>query len=187
MTNDITPMPFVKIMEAIEQACESCRGDRLPSSLVQALLLLDLDRFAEFNSRLGYQQGDLFLKQIATAISKCLNQNEQILWMGGEEFLVLIRDLLYEETVYLTEILRRKVANVERPSEVDSLPLTVSIGVTLVQPTDSFELLMNRSEQALLAAKGAGKGQIWICHGDEPQPLSCKNMGRPTTPYNNMR
>lgn len=72
-------------------------------------VILDLDDFKQINDQFGHQYGDKILKQTADTLTQLFGENSIIGRFGGDEFLILTRDLDYEEVLQLLEALREKV------------------------------------------------------------------------------
>ncbi|HWS72818.1 MAG TPA: diguanylate cyclase, partial [Thermoanaerobaculia bacterium] len=96
------------------------RGIRSPRPL--ALLMIDIDRFKQFNDTHGHQRGDDCLRAVALALSDSLQRaGELVARYGGEEFLVLLPDTDAAHAARTAEMLRQRV---EAHGSV-----TISIGV----------------------------------------------------------
>jgi diguanylate cyclase (GGDEF)-like protein len=120
-----------------------------------SLILADLDHFKEVNDRHGHLVGDRVLQAVAECLRSSLRAFDQIYRYGGEELIVLLPASL-EEAVQTAERLRQAVA-CARPA---GLPLTVSLGVACARPGETLEGLVARADQALYAAKAAGRDRV---------------------------
>jgi diguanylate cyclase (GGDEF)-like protein len=125
---------------------------------VQALLLLDLDRFKEVNDSLGHTVGDQLLIQIGLRLSEELRDDDLLARLGGDEFAVLLADTTPELAVAVAGKLRAVVA---RPCTLEGIQLRtdVSIGMAFV-PDHGTELsvLLRRADIAMYQAKRAREG-----------------------------
>ena len=125
-----------------------------------ALLIIDLDDFKKVNDQRGHMFGDAVLIQAAHAIKKLFRANDIVGRIGGDEFMVLMKDVSDKEIVkkrcqQLNEILKT-VFSEEFP---DFMP-TCSIGVGfLPEHGDSYFTLFCCADQALYCAKEAGRQQ----------------------------
>ena len=72
-------------------------------------VILDLDDFKQINDQYGHQYGDKILKQTADALRRLFGENGILGRFGGDEFVILTRDLGYEEVKGLLEALREEV------------------------------------------------------------------------------
>jgi diguanylate cyclase (GGDEF)-like protein/PAS domain S-box-containing protein len=140
--------------ERIEQAIAVSHRD----GVGLAVLLIDLDRFKEINDTLGHHYGDLLLVEVARRFESVLRRTDTIARLGGDEFGLLVEDLK-ESQVDVRTTLRRILAALEQPFQIDDLPLHVeaSIGVALypAHGTD-VDVLLQRADVAMYVAKETG-------------------------------
>jgi diguanylate cyclase (GGDEF)-like protein len=133
---------------AQELGREFSRADRSGAPLCVAVI--DLDRFKSYNDANGHQAGDRFLKQISGAWSQRVRAGDVLARYGGEEFALALpgTDLGQAETL-LERIL-------------GCLPegQTCSAGVCRWDGDESGDRLMARADDALYAAKDAGRDRI---------------------------
>ncbi len=63
------------------------------SDQMQAVLLLNLDRFKTINDSLGYTAGDRLLQSVAQRLSSCVRESDTVARFGGDEFAVLLTQI----------------------------------------------------------------------------------------------
>jgi diguanylate cyclase (GGDEF)-like protein len=131
-----------------------------------AMLILDIDHFKAVNDKYGHIIGDCALKAIASMAKTCKRDGDLLFRYGGEEFVVLMRDTDQDGAVLLAERIRRYIE--ENPCQCSGadLAMTVSIGVSVLQDTDSPVSLFARADQALYSAKRNGRNQV--CVAEKP-------------------
>jgi diguanylate cyclase (GGDEF)-like protein len=112
-----------------------------------SVAMLDLDHFKEYNDTRGHQAGDRLLRTAAAAWTAALRQTDLIARYGGEEFVVVMPDCTLEAAVLAGERLRAAVP----------AGSTCSAGVAEVEGLSSAVELIGRADQALYAAKAAGR------------------------------
>ncbi|PLC43117.1 GGDEF domain-containing protein [Ralstonia pickettii] len=125
-----------------------------------ALLFIDLDRFKEVNDTLGHDQGDVLLKEIARRISAIVRGTDTVARLAGDEFTIILPDL--PDAGAATPIIRALLARIAAPLQLgeESVEVSASIGVALYpRDADSAESLLVRADQAMFAAKSAGRNQ----------------------------
>ncbi|HVK57055.1 MAG TPA: EAL domain-containing protein [Burkholderiales bacterium] len=131
------------------------------TGLPVALLFIDLDHFKEANDLLGHDVGDLLLIEAAKRISACLRESDTIARLGGDEFTAILADLY--EVPHVESIAQKIIDTLSAPFRVGAeiVHLSASIGITLY-PTDAsnVEDLMRNADQAMYAAKNAGRNQF---------------------------
>ncbi|HEY3523399.1 MAG TPA: GGDEF domain-containing protein, partial [Candidatus Limnocylindrales bacterium] len=89
--------------EALEEALETRRSE---DSL--AVLMLDLDRFRDFNDRYGHPGGDEALRAFATVLRSCVRESDLAARYGGEEFAVLMPGIGEEAAAAVAERIRTR-------------------------------------------------------------------------------
>jgi diguanylate cyclase (GGDEF)-like protein/PAS domain S-box-containing protein len=123
------------------------------------LLLLDLDHFKAINDEHGHAAGDAVLVAVADRLRTSVRTDDAVVRMGGEEFLVVLRDVADEAQLRaIGENLRERIGSEAIPAGDGLLRVTVSIGAASVAPDDTnFEAGVRRADRALYAAKQDGR------------------------------
>ncbi len=125
-----------------------------------ALFFLDVDNFKKLNDTQGHRIGDRFLIEMSGAIRSCFRNTDIIGRLGGDEFLILMRQTPNNEiTSKNANELIKKINGV--CSYYDTPGLSVSVGISNY-PTDgtSFDELYDRADEALYRAKKFGKSRF---------------------------
>lgn len=121
------------------------------------LLMLDLDRFKEINDSYGHLAGDGVLKDCAVLLRSSVRECDLVCRWGGEEFLLLLRDCTQLGGEKVAEDIRSRV---EAHGFISGgVRLTVSVGVTRVLQSDTFDSAVSRADRALYRAKQAGRNR----------------------------
>ncbi|HET8771553.1 MAG TPA: GGDEF domain-containing protein [Gemmatimonadaceae bacterium] len=140
-----------------------------------SLLLIDLDRFKQVNDCQGHRRGDDVLCEVGNIVRDCLRAADIPCRYGGDELAVILTDADESETLVVAERIRAGVARAFRD---DYVPVTVSIGLTLLKnPEGEDEDAFVRADRALYKAKDAG-GNLVIQDGSQ-RPLPGATSGRP--------
>lgn len=129
--------------------------------LACTLLMTDLDLFKEKNDTYGHLVGDLVLKDVARLLQRNLREVDLIARYGGEEFIILLIETPADQAMPIVQRLRQLVE--VHPIRVydELLSQTVSIGVAgFPGDAQTLELLTERADQALYAAKHAGRNRV---------------------------
>jgi diguanylate cyclase (GGDEF)-like protein len=126
-----------------------------------ALLFIDLDGFKQVNDLLGHDAGDLLLKNVAQRLKACVRESDIVARLGGDEFTVVLTGLIDASPI---EFLCAKILiMLSGPFSLgnESGYITGSIGVA-VSPQDasSPDELLRKADQAMYAAKQAGKNRF---------------------------
>jgi len=142
---------------SLSDAIERLRRNSTPTSL----LLMDVDGFKSINDQFGHAKGDSVLKEIVSLIAKRSRKLDLLFRIGGEEFMLLLPDTKEAAAAVVAEQLRASIAE---SSLVDGRQVTVSIGVSELQPGESPDSWMKHADDALYAAKKAGRNRV-VCAG----------------------
>jgi diguanylate cyclase (GGDEF)-like protein/PAS domain S-box-containing protein len=134
-----------------------------------AHVLIDLDDFKPVNDSHGHAVGDQLLRLAAQRIQTTMRDGDQIVRLGGDEFLVLLPCEGLEVPV---AIVRRLLAAFAEPFQIGSVSVRVgvSIGVAAHDPEVRFETLTERADMAMYAAKQHGKNHWAAWHPDPAGP-----------------
>ena len=141
----------------LEQSLEQARSNA--GSV--ALLFIDLDGFKGVNDAEGHRAGDEVLRIVAQRIASTVRAGDTMARLGGDEFLVMLdRDVTRDVA---DTIGHRIIEALHQPMDLEGRDILVgaSIGVAMHPPlAGDINALMNRADQALYAAKRAGKGRL---------------------------
>jgi len=137
---------------------ESARATRYESPL--ALSMLDLDDFKKLNDSMGHVGGDRALVHLAQTMKATLRPTDLLARLGGEEFAILFPATECEEAIQVVERLQKELARAAFVFEGKSTVLAFSGGVALWRQRETLEEFIHRADEALYAAKRAGKNRV---------------------------
>lgn len=147
--------------EALKKEFQRASEEGWPLSLA----FVDLDYFKQINDSYGHGVGDQVLVSVARLLADCIRKTDLVARYGGEEFVVLLPGTGYKGAKILAERLveelraQRHTTDTTRPIQV-----TASIGLaTHMDDNQHFTMvgdLLNAADQALYAAKHAGRNQV---------------------------
>lgn len=140
------------------QAMHEARREPKPLSA----LLLDLDRFKVLNDTYGHLAGDQVLNGFAQDLKSCLRHADIVCRWGGEEFIVLLKDTDGQTGLIIAEKIRRYVEQQSYTYNGQILRVTVSIGLTTLQPDDTLHTLLSRADHAMYRAKQSGRNRTCV-------------------------
>jgi diguanylate cyclase (GGDEF)-like protein len=145
------------IMRLIEE--ERARAKR--SGHAFGVVMLDIDHFKNVNDRYGHLTGDEVLRRFALTVAQHMRTTDRLGRYGGEEFLMLLTEAGDTDAVTLAaDRLRQAVARCEWSDLTPGLSLTVSAGASVGGRNDTTEQLLQRADEALYAAKSAGRNCV---------------------------
>lgn len=146
--------------ECLVKEWRRCLRAQAPLSLV----MVDVDRFKDYNDHYGHQQGDRCLYAVArTMTSFCQRPGDLCARYGGEEFIIILPDTEPGEAAYIAEKIRESIAALAIPHAISEHRIaTVSMGVASIVPTGdncSDDLLRN-ADRMLYQAKEQGRNCV---------------------------
>ena len=126
-----------------------------------ALVGVDLDLFKEVNDTLGHNAGDLVLQHVANACSKTLRESDTVARMGGDEFTMLLPEVIDLEQVL--HIAQRVLEAIKEPLQIGEhlVEVSASLGIAIYpQHGENEEALLAHSDAAMYAAKRQKMGVV---------------------------
>jgi diguanylate cyclase len=133
-----------------------------------SLLMLDIDHFKSFNDNYGHLTGDQVLRLVGQSLKQIINGRDTMARYGGEEFAVVLPDTALVKALAVADQIRRAVMarELKKKSTGEILGrVTVSVGVSVLQPGDDKDTLIERADICLYAAKRGGRNRV-ICEVD---------------------
>ncbi|HEX5328726.1 diguanylate cyclase [Sulfuricurvum sp.] len=125
-----------------------------------SLMMIDLDHFKRVNDTYGHNIGDYVLKNFVSLVVSTIREADLFARWGGEEFVLLLRNVGCEEGYLVGE----KIRNMIESQSFDEVGrVTCSIGITEVLPEDMLADAIERADSALYAAKDAGRNRTVAC------------------------
>ncbi|MCB2195021.1 MAG: GGDEF domain-containing protein [Bacteroidetes bacterium] len=125
-----------------------------PSVNSIVFVLIDVDRFKNYNDHYGYDSADSLLQEFVNITKSFIRKTDLFFrYKNGDEFALIFTNIGVEEAKELGNRLRRVVAY--HPFEVDgqTINLTISMGITSSHNNDSPDKIRKRAEEALHQAK----------------------------------
>jgi len=143
----VDPLTGVANRRAFDEQMEYVQRDVQRSHRSNAVIMIDIDHFKQYNDNRGHLDGDQFLREVTTAWKGVLRDNDFLARLGGEEFVVLLRDCQMEGALDCADRIRAAVPG----------GLTCSASVASFQPGEDNSTLMARVDLALYRAKTEGR------------------------------
>lgn len=158
ITDDLTGLAVHRyFQERLDEELIRVRKTRNPISI----LLIDLDRFKQYNDTYGHPAGDKLLRTIAQLLRDRVGSGDLIARYGGEEFAVLLSGISHAQALRDAEALRVAVEAYELVLRQGRTRMTVSIGVAAFpQDGDHPESLFRIADQRLYRAKQQGRNRV---------------------------
>jgi diguanylate cyclase (GGDEF)-like protein/PAS domain S-box-containing protein len=144
--------------------------DRLQASLARArredqplaLLYLDFDDFKQVNDAFGHSVGDMLLSQVAHRMRGCVRDSDTVGRMGGDEFMLVLRDIDPERAAAVAEKIR---AALEQPFMLAGRRVSISVSIGMANwpgHGDDSAHLIEHADRAMYAAKRNGGNRVLV-------------------------
>ncbi|MCB5177149.1 sensor domain-containing diguanylate cyclase [Microvirga lenta] len=141
--------------DAFDQFTRSGRGF--------AVLLVDIDLFKSVNDTYGHVAGDEVIKVIGATLTAALRPTDKVARFGGEEFVILVRDIGRGGIMTVAQKIRRAVEAASIRHHEHAISVTVSVGGAISQDGDrDVQDVIERADTALYSAKAAGRNRAVI-------------------------
>ena len=139
------------------------RGARTGKPL--SLLMIDVDKFKEYNDHHGHLRGDDCLIAVARVLESCMQRSgDLIARYGGEEFVALLPEADLDGALNVAELCREAVVDAALPHVTSTVApfVTISIGVASMVPVHehSSTLLLEQADINLYQAKKNGRNRV---------------------------
>ena len=166
LTNVFNRRAFLTLLDKAISAAQRT-GTAVP------VLVMDLDHFKNINDTWGHRAGDDVLRHFVMLAHRCLRTEDVMGRLGGEEFAIFLPNASAAGALAVAERLRALVEAQPVATGPQSIPLTVSVGVTLCAHGDAAGAALQRADEAMYLAKERGRNRVEV---------SEKIVGTPVAP-----
>jgi two-component system, cell cycle response regulator len=164
------PLTGINNRRYFEHRCQEEVAHARRHCLPLACMFLDVDKFKRINDTYGHRAGDEVLKRVAALIKSQMRASDIPARYGGEEFVVLLPKTAVRNACDIAERIRSSIA--AQPFQVlpgESVPITISIGVSMLtgatedkEPAALGERLIAAADGALYRAKENGRNRVVV-------------------------
>jgi diguanylate cyclase (GGDEF)-like protein len=144
--------------DALEARLVDARALRRPLAIV----LFDLDRFKSINDRFSHAAGDAVLREVAGLLRAHCRASDIAARIGGEEFVLLLREADRDSAFAVAERVRAECAGRDWSDIAPGLAVTISAGVAADPGDDTGAALLRQADAALYRAKRAGRDRACV-------------------------
>lgn len=128
-----------------------------------AILVADIDFFKRVNDTYGHAAGDAVIRHVGDTLNDLVRTTDKVARFGGEEFVVLLREIGDEGVEALAQRMRHAVRRAVFTFDEKNVSVSVSIGGTLVSTQDrDVHDVIERADHALYDAKSSGRNAVVI-------------------------
>ena len=138
-------------MRELERLCD--RAQRYDHHA--AMLFVDLDGLKMINDTFGHRAGDGALIQVAELLTRGVRRSDVVARIGGDEFAVLLESASEKSAHETATRLEDLICGCEFTHDGDALPLSVAIGVGMIDANDTPEAVMARADEEMYRRKAA--------------------------------
>ena len=135
-----------------------------------ATLMIDIDHFKTINDVHGHGTGDVVIKRIAGIIASNIKRTDRAARFGGEEFVVLLRDVTQETAQTTAERIGRAIEAEIIGEGTARISATVSVGIAIISEADrDVQDMIERADEALYVAKNTGRNRSFLMLAAGPE------------------
>ena len=120
-----------------------------------AMLFVDLDGLKMINDTFGHRAGDEALIQVANLLSKGVRHSDVVARIGGDEFGILLESSDESAAQETAARLIDQISACELLHDGEPLPLSIAVGVGMIDALDTAQAVMDRADEAMYARKAA--------------------------------
>ncbi len=130
-----------------------------------SFVMLDIDRFKNYNDTFGHIEGNNVLKRLSAILLDSVREGDIVARYGGEEFLIILKGVNIKGAYNIAERVRKNVYDMSAnfSDSLNKTHITISAGISCypVQGNDARELIRN-ADKALYCAKERGRNNVQI-------------------------
>ena len=161
----VDPLTGAANRRAFEAACTAHWARAVYERSPLSLLMLDIDHFKAFNDRYGHVEGDRCLARVAECLMGTAREGrDTVARYGGEEFAILLPQTDAAASARVAQRICDAVAALDIPhsgsSNASHVTISVGVATCVAEAHEPFEALIKSADQALYAAKAAGRGRM---------------------------
>ncbi|WP_031433817.1 GGDEF domain-containing protein [Methylomarinum vadi] len=125
-----------------------------------SLIFVDIDHFKSINDNHGHECGDIALASVANLIKDSIRGSDILFRYGGEEFVILLSETSLDDAEDIAERIRLVIYNHTLAYGMQTLNMSVSLGVSSLRGNDSIGSFIKRADRAMYLAKANGRNQV---------------------------
>ncbi len=159
LTDPLTKIANRRAMDLVIERAQAAWDHR---KALYSLVLMDVDHFKRFNDTHGHRAGDAVLQSVAAVLSESTRKPTLVARYGGEEFALVMPGIDLDAAAAAADRARRAIESRTVAFEGKSLKVTASLGVAAIVDGGTVDDLIERSDKAVYASKGAGRNCVHV-------------------------
>jgi diguanylate cyclase (GGDEF)-like protein len=124
------------------------------------ILMMDIDHFKKVNDTYGHDVGDEVLKMVAKTLADNARPYDIVGRWGGEEFMSIVVNITKKELFVIADRLRILVEQSMLTNHTNIIRVSISIGATMAQPTDTVAKLLKRADKLMYQCKACNRNCV---------------------------
>lgn len=127
------------------------------------IIILDIDKFKDFNDSYGHDVGDEVIIQLAHLLKNHVRNSDIVARFGGEEFVVFLYNTDLYNATHIAETIREDIQKVNIKVASDIINFTASFGVAKFYKeldNNNIEHTITRADKCLYIAKNKGRNRV---------------------------
>ncbi|MBP3951538.1 GGDEF domain-containing protein [Bacillus suaedae] len=127
-----------------------------------SVIICDIDKFKKINDTYGHLYGDHVIKTVALQLEKFIHQDDVLIRLGGEEFLIFLPKSNKNEAYEMAEAIRRQINQSDIYYMDQTIAITMSFGISGFNCTGTIEEVIDNADKALYKAKKEGRNRSYM-------------------------
>jgi len=170
----VTYTAFKKLCEVNKELREHAYKDQLTGAYNRyylydqdltncGIIMIDIDNFKKLNDEFGHSNGDASLKSLYKILQEILRKDDKIIRYGGEEFIIILKDLTLKYDLYkIAEAVRINVLNRTKNDNSIKKSFSISVGAVLYDNSLTLDQNIKVVDSLLYCSKHSGKNKTSI-------------------------
>lgn len=142
---------------------EVSRAQRYGMNL--SVVMLDVDHFKAINDTCGHQAGDFVLRELSKILKSALRKSDYLIRYGGEEFVIILPEILIENTLLVSERIRQAIADHNFSFSGQVLRITSSFGISSFSNDKTADDMIREADSMLYCSKKNGRNRVSYAEG----------------------
>jgi diguanylate cyclase len=118
-----------------------------------SLLMIDVNKFKQVNTRFGHLTGDFVLAEIAGILKSSIRGSDAVVRYGGDEFLILLADTASPGAQKVCQRINDKLNDWNEAGNLEKFTISLSIGIAEWHDGDTLDLMLDSADRKMYEQK----------------------------------